>query len=54
MSEARDDPEGNTVYTRGAEKNTTFWNISGLAVLARQQLFEKVSSFTADPVQGVW
>ena len=47
MSEARDDPEGNTVYTRGAEKNTTFWNIPG------QQSFEKVPSSTADPVQGV-
>ena len=33
MSEARDDPDvpqGNTVYTRAAEKNTAFWNISAI------------------------
>ena len=33
MSEVRDDPDvpqGNTVFTRAANKNTVFWNISAI------------------------
>ena len=50
MRKARDDPnvpQGNTAYTRAAEKKhgvKYIGNILGLAVLARQQSFEKVPS----------
>ena len=56
MSEAGDNPDvpqGVTFYTRAAEKKygvlKYIGNISGLAVLARQQSFEKVPSFRSYP-----